>query len=143
MTELEQRLRRDAAKIRAETTPELRARVQASWPAAEPATPRRRRLVPPPRLLGGAALAAAVAVAGVLALRPESPAPESWPATPTAQTQTAPPAPSAPSAILPAALQADFVLLELEQLATQPLTQEQERLEADLRRLEEELQRAF
>lgn len=137
MTELEQRLRRDAAKIRAETTPELRARVQASWQAAEPATPRRRRLVPPPRLLGGAALAAAVAVAGVLALRPESPAPESWPATPTAQTQTAPPA------ILPAALQADFVLLELEQLATQPLTEEQERLEADLRRLEEELRRAF
>ncbi|HZX21996.1 MAG TPA: hypothetical protein VFF18_00550 [Woeseiaceae bacterium] len=139
MTELEERLRRDAAKIRAETTPELRARVQASLQAAEPAAPRRRRpaLVPPPRLLGGAALAAAVAVAGVLALRPEAPAPESWPATPTAQTQTSLPG------TLPTALQADFVLLELEQRATQPLTEEQERLEADLRRLEEELRRAF
>ncbi|WP_405236372.1 hypothetical protein [Lentisalinibacter orientalis] len=139
MTELEERLRRDAAKIRAETTPELRARVQTSLQAAEPAVPRRRRpaLVPAPRLLGGAALAAAVAVAGVLALRLETPAPESWPATPTAQTQTPLPA------RLPAALQADFVLLELEQRATQPLTEEQERLEADLRRLEEELRRAF
>ncbi|WP_405232375.1 hypothetical protein [Lentisalinibacter salinarum] len=139
MTELEERLRRDAARIRAETTPELRARVQASLQAAEPAAPRRRRpaLVPPPRLLGGAALAAAVAVAGILALRPEAPAPESWPATPTAQTQTSLPAK------LPATLQADFVLLELEQRATQPLTEEQKRLEADLRRLEEELRRAF
>jgi hypothetical protein len=142
MTELEDRLRRDAAKIRVETGPELRARLQASLRAAQAAEPtarrrRRPRLLPSPQVLGGAALATAVAVAGVLALRPESPAPESWPATPSAQTQTAPPAK------LPAALQADFVLLELEQLATQPLTEEQERLEADLRRLEEELRRAF
>ncbi|WP_405228250.1 hypothetical protein [Lentisalinibacter sediminis] len=142
MTELEERLRRDAARIRAETTPELRARLQASLQAADPAASaaRRRRwprLMPSPQLLGGAALAAAVAVAGVLALRPEAPEPESWPATPTAQTQTAPPA------SLPVALQAEFVLLELEQRATQPLTEEQERLEADLRRIEEELRRAF
>lgn len=143
MTELEKRLRRDAAKIRAETGPELRARVQASVQAAEPAAQKRRRprtiFVPSPRLLGGAALATAVAVAAVavMVLRPEAPAPEPWPATPVAETSPA----RAPA--LPVQLRAEFVLLELDSRATESLEEEKERLEADLQKLEQELRRAF
>lgn len=143
MTELEKRLRDDAAKIRAEAGPELRARVQASVRAEEPAAGRRRRSralpVRWPRLLGGAALATAVAVAAVtvMVLRPEAPAPEQWPTTPVADTSPTP----APA--LPAQLRAEFVLLELDTMATQSLEEEKERLEADLQKLEQELRRAF
>lgn len=139
MTELENRLRRDAAKIHAEASPELRARVEAAVQAElafhRPRPRERSRLSPTPRLLAGATLAAAVAVAGVLALRPEAPVPEPWPSTPVAESTRTP--------LIPAALRADFVLFEPDQLTTRPLEEEQERLEADLRRIEKELRRAF
>jgi hypothetical protein len=78
-----------------------------------------------------------VAAVTVMVLRPEAPAPEPWPATPVAETSPAP----APA--LPPQLRAEFVLLELDTMATKSLEEEKERLEADLQKLEQELRRAF
>ncbi|MEJ2604643.1 MAG: hypothetical protein P8172_15405 [Gammaproteobacteria bacterium] len=139
MKELEERLRADAAQIRAEVDPALRARIHASIAATRPERkPTRSRPLPArlPRWALGAATAAGVAVAALLLVRPEAPTAPEFSATPTAVREDGGQRPVA-------ALRAEFALLELEAMATRPLEEEQQKLEADLERIQEELRRSF
>jgi hypothetical protein len=137
--ELERRLRQDAQALHAEVDPELRARLHAAIARVEPPGDARRSRPRSgwPRLAAGAAVAAGVAAVTLALLRPATPPQPDISATPrVAMTEPALPFPVQ-------ALEAEFALMKLEETATAPLEEEQERLERDLDRLREDLRRAF
>ena len=119
MDDFETRLKRDAAEIPAEVTPELQARIRATVKA-----PPRRRPKPAPlrRTWSAAALTGAAAAVLVIALLPRGPQPQ--------PVVEAPPVRSAPEYV---ATFEQALPLRVEQAAlTAPLEEELENLQADL-----------